>query len=320
MNVKFKNGFSMIDRHLLNRRPVRRLVKGSKKGEGAGNLAIYLTSVMVMLDDTDGYGDEYTIMEIAKLCCKSVKAVMKVIENTELYQHNDDGTFQIRMLCDVTVTEKQSTVDPKLNSSSTMVQPELNSDTPIYAGAKTKTNIKTKERNTAKAVKETAATAVDFHSVIYTIFDDTKWLRLIEASMKIQVASDDDVKRFVMESFINAIEINCVYKNGEPYNEQTMKRYFANWIRPGGKSRKTLDAKLDEFICSLRRDNPRVSDCKVEMKEKERTYHNPHCEYIDRRGRRRGPHNEPVDKYAEPCPSANMIYNNSIHKWEYYGC
>lgn len=104
---------------------------------------------------------------------------------------------------------------------------------------------------------------ISIRSLYYNIFDDTKWLRL----MKIQVASDDDVKRFVMESFINVIEINCVYKNEEPYNEQTMKRYFANWIRQGGKSRKTLDAKLDEFICSLRRDMAKAADCKVELKQ-----------------------------------------------------
>ena len=320
MKVKFANGFNMIDRHLLDRRPVKRLVKNSRRGDGAGNLGIYLASIMVVLNNPDRYGDEFTIREIAHKCGKSVMAVQRVIDNEELYQHNPDGTFCVRMLCEVTIEEEQQNVDPQLNTCQTIVRPESDTDTPIYAGAKKKNKSKYTKRKSAVADKETAATAVDFHSVIDKVFDDNGWLTVIERQMKIPVATDPVIRRMVKQAFADVIQINCVYSNGEPYNEQTVKRYFVNWIRPGSKSRGTLDRRLSEAI-QARTQVPDVIKAQIDAgnKESNKRLHNPLLEYYDPQGRRRGPHNEIVDRLAEPCPSADMIYRRNIHKWVGYG-
>ena len=320
MKVKFANCFNMIDRHLLDRRPVKRLVKNSRRGDGAGNLGIYLASIMVMLNNTDRYGDEFTIQEIAHKCGKSVKAVQRVISNEELYQHNADDTFCVRILCDVSIEEEQKTVDPKLNACQTEVRLKSDTDTPIYAGAKKKIKDKYIKRNTAEAVKETAATAVDFHSVIDKVFDDNSWLTVIERQMKIAVATNAVIRRKVKEAFTDIVQLNCVYNNGEPYNEQTVKRYFSNWIRPGSKSRGTLDKWLNEYL-DAQRVVPSVVKTQIETERKEADRHllNPLLEYFDPQGRRRGPHNEIVDRLAAPCPSVNMIYRRNLHKWVGYG-
>ncbi len=319
MKVKFANGFNMIDRHLLDRRPVKRLVKNSRRGDGAGNLGIYLASIMVVLNNPDRYGDEFTIQEIAHKCGKSVKAVQRVINNEELYQHNPDGTFCVRMLCEVTIEEEQTSVDPQFNSGHTAVRPESDTDTPIYAGAKKKTKSKDIKRKSAVADKETAA-AADFHSVIDKVFDDGAWLTVIERQMKIQVATDKVIRRMVKQAFTDVIQINCVYNNGEPYNQQTVKRYFANWIRLGSKSRGTLDRRLSEsFEAHHTMPDAVKAQTDAENKETNKRLHNPLLEYYDPQGRRRGPHNEIVDRLAEPCPSADMIYRRNLHKWVGYG-
>lgn len=316
MKLRFANGFNMIDRHILDRRPVKRLVKNSRRGDGASNLGIYLASIMVMLNNPDSCGDEFTIVEIAAKCGKSVKAVQRVVNNDELYQHNPDGTFSVRMLCQVTIEEEQKTVDPKLNVGHTAVRLESDTHTPIYAGAKTKTkNIK---RNTAQAVKETAAT-VDFHSVIDKAFADGSWLAVIERRMNIPVSTNPAIRRLVRDAFADVVQLNCIYNNGEPYNEQTVKRYFSNWIRPGGKSRATLDKRIDGYFeaqCAV----PDAVNADADRKEPDQHLYNPQLEYIDPQGRRRGPHNEIVDRLAQPCPSADMIYRKNLHKWIEYGC
>lgn len=316
--VIYKDGFVMVDKYILDRRPVKRLLKNSKKGEGATNLGIYLTAIVVLTNSADGIGDEFTVKEIAEKCGKCAKAVKRVVANDELFVHAAGGTFRCRVLCEAKVEKDIEVIEPVLNSGATLSGPSRDSDTPISAHVKTKNKIN--KRNTAEAVKEPAAASdsFDFNRTIDGIFRDTRWLALMEKKNNIRLCTDKRLCDMVRRAFSERVHEKCLWQSGEPYNEYTIKNFFSNWIRPGAKSRTSLDSDLERFYYGSADDADPTDD---EDNGEERTPAiNAELEYYDLQGRRRGPYHELVDKLAPPCPSVKHRYSRRSHQWKEYGC
>ena len=123
--------------------------------------------------------------------------------------------------------------------------------------------------------------------------------------MQIRISSDKMTRDFVRERFLEEIEMNGSYDDGEPFTESRAKRYFVNWIRPNKPPRHELNLKLNAMLRELE-SRSRVKDKK------------PFDGYgtIDSLGRRRGPHGKVVPMDAPACMDVMMEWNDKHQRWE----
>ena len=123
--------------------------------------------------------------------------------------------------------------------------------------------------------------------------------------MQIRISSDKLTRDFVRERFLEEIEMNGSYDDGEPFTESRAKRYFVNWIRPGKPPRHELNLRLNAM--------------QQEQESRSRVKHKKPFDgfgSIDSLGRRRGPHGEVVPMDAPACMDVMMEWNDKHQHWE----
>jgi len=133
-----------------------------------------------------------------------------------------------------------------------------------------------------------------------------RWLETVENRMQIRISSDKVIRDFVRQRFVEEIEMNGSYDDGEPFNESRAKRYFVNWVRPGKPPRHELNLKINAMLRG------------EEVKKSEQRNKRPFEGFgsIDRDGRRRGPHGEIVPMHAPACMDVMMEWNEKRQCWD----
>jgi hypothetical protein len=191
---------------------------------------------------------------------------------------------------------------PKLSSESFST---LHSNVYPQARASPIKDSKIKDKSSTGVLQKFTTTTTDFHDVVENIFSDLQWLETIENRMQIRISSDASVRSFVCQCFVEEIEMNGSYDDGEPFTESRAKRYFVNWVRPGKPPRHELDLKLNAM--------QREQESRRRTKPKK-----PFDGFgsIDSLGRRRGPHGEVVPMDAPACMDVMMEWNHKHQRWE----
>jgi hypothetical protein len=174
------------------------------------------------------------------------------------------------------------------------------------AGASPIKDKKIKDKSSTGVLqKEPTTTTTDFHDVVERIFSNPQWLETVENQMQIRISSEPSVRSFVKQRFLQEIEMNGSYDDGEPFTESRAKRYFVNWVRPGKPPRHELNLRLN----AMQREQEFRSRTKPQK---------PFDGFgsIDSAGRRRGPHGEIVPMDAPACMDVMMEWNGKHQRWE----
>ena len=203
--------------------------------------------------------------------------------------------------------------DPSSSDESTVDKQPLNGEsTSLYkvrAEARRSPIQNTRIQNiknigTGVPIRNTTSTT-DFHELIEDIFRSPDWLEKIEQRMALCICSNKMIREFVKRSFIDEIEMNGCYDDGEPFTISRAKRYFVNWIRPGKAPREELNKKISNML-------------RINIEQAKKKAGKPFDGYgtIDAQGRRRGPHGEIVPMDAPACMDDMMEWNNKTQCWE----
>ena len=105
------------------------------------------------------------------------------------------------------------------------------------------------KETTAAAVVKTAAPA-DFLTMINSVFDDENWMRTIEAQTGINIFSDSDTRKLLVDWFDKKlIASGCNDESG--YKPRDAKKYLRNLLLQGRKTR-------NEFVDLVSRSRERA--------------------------------------------------------------
>ena len=321
--MKKKNsGYIKVSRNLFETKEIR-VLKRAEKAEGIG---VYMIIVMYLAKLENAIGDEDTVKVISVMCSKSKKYIWHIIRDFNLF--NIDGeefqcillrkTFKVETTLgefsddaessadSIEVSVENSLGNSTVNDSGMISESSLHYNVRAAAGASPikDSNIKDKSSSTG-VLRNNTTTTTDFHHVIERIFKNPKWLETVENQMQIRISSDPSVRSFVIQRFLDEIEMNGSYDDGEPFMESRAKRYFVNWIRPGKPPRHELNLRLNAM--------QREREFRSRVKDKK-----PFDGFgtIDSLGRRRGPHGEVVPMDAPACMDVMMEWNDKHQHWE----
>ncbi len=322
---KRKSGYVKVSRNLFETKDMRSL-KRAEKAEGIG---VFMMIVMHLAKLENAIGDEETVKVISVMCSKSQKYIWHIIRDFNLFTI-DGEEFQCTLLrktfkvettlgefpdddeTPVIITEKcdgKSFLNATVDDSEMIPESSVHNTVRAAAGASpivkdSKIYDKRKDSSTGVLQKSTTTTT-DFHTVVEKIFSNAQWLNTVENQMQIRISSDASVREFVRERFMEEIEMNGSYDDGEPFTESRAKRYFVNWVRPGKPPRQELNLKLNAL--------QKEQEARSRVKKKK-----PFDGFgsIDSLGRRRGPHGEVVPMDAPACMDVMMEWNDKHQRWE----
>ncbi len=321
--MKKKNsGYIKVSRNLFETKEIR-VLKRAEKAEGIG---VYMIIVMYLAKLENAIGDEDTVKVISVMCSKSKKYIWHIIRDFNLFTIDGDEfqcillrkTFKVETTLGEFSDDAESSVDgievsvenslgnSTVNDSGMISESSLHCNVRAAAGASPIKNSNIKDKSSSTGVlRNNTTTTTDFHDVIERIFKNAKWLETVENQMQIRISSDKMTRDFVRERFVEEIEMNGSYDDGEPFTESRAKRYFVNWIRPNKPPRHELNLRLNAMLREL--------ESRSRMKDKK-----PFDGFgtIDSLGRRRGPHGEVVPMDAPACMDDMMEWNDKHQRWE----
>ena len=322
---KRKSGYVKVDRNLFETKEIRAL----KRAEKAKGIGVFMIIVMHLAKLENAIGDEETLSVLSVLTGKKKWYLRRIINDYGLFTI-DGEYFQCNLLrksfnietflgkddddLDVEINEESSATavenhDSYSNSSSNLSSnssSSLHYNVRVAAGALPIKDKKIKDNSSSTGVLRNNTTATtDFHNVVEKIFSNPQWLETVENQMQIRISSDPSVRSFVIQRFLDEIEMNGSYDDGEPFMESRAKRYFVNWIRPGKPPRHELNLRLNAM--------QREREFRSRVKDKK-----PFDGFgtIDSLGRRRGPHGEIVPMDAPACMDDMMEWNGKHQRWE----
>jgi len=305
---KKRSGYIQISRKLMESKGVYEL----RRAEKAEGLGVFMMIVFELAKYEDAIGNEETLLIISMLAHKKKSYVWHIIKDFGLFDVEGEHfqckllvkTFNIETILGDTPSGGESTVNERpLNGESTTlykVRAEARRS-PIQ-----NTRIQnTKNIGTGVPIKDTITSITDFHELIEDIFRSPDWLEKIEQRMALCICSNKMIREFVKRSFIDEIEMNGCYDDGEPFTISRAKRYFVNWIRPGKAPREELNKKINNML-------------RFNIEQAKKKAGKPFDGYgtIDSKGRRRGPHGEIVPMDAPACMDDMMEWNNKTQCWE----
>jgi len=323
---KRKSGYVKVSRNLFETKDMRSL-KRAEKAEGIG---VFMIIVMHLSKLENAIGDEETVKVISVMCSKSQKYIWHIIRDFNLFTIDGDEfqctllrkTFKVETTLGefpdddetpVIITEKcdgKSFLNATVDDSEMIPAPSGHYNVQAAAGASpivkdSKIYDKRKDSSTDVLQKSTTTTT-DFQNVVEKIFSMPRWLSTVENQMQIRISSDKVIRDFVRQRFVEEIEMNGSYDDGEPFNESRAKRYFVNWVRPGKPPRHELNLKINTMLRG------------EEVKKSEQRNKRPFEGFgsIDRDGRRRGPHDEIVPMDAPACMDVMMEWNEKRQRWD----
>ena len=331
---KRKSGYVKVSRNLFETAELYRL----KKEERAEGIGVFMIIVMYMAKLDHATGNNETLSVLSVLTGKKKWYVKHIINDYALFTV-DGEYFQCRMLrktfkvetflgkddeeLDVEINEDDAAcpVDNQETSSnsSSNSSPDLSSDSfpkshhnvcPQAGASLIKHSIikdkKIKDKSSTGVLQNSTTTTTDFQNVVEKIFSSQKWLSTVENQMQILISSDKLIRDFVRQRFVEEIEMNGSYDDGEPFNESRAKRYFVNWVRPGKPPRHELNLKINAMLRG------------EEQKKAEPRNKRPFDGFgsIDSLGRRRGPHGEIVPMDAPACMDVMMEWNEKRQCWD----
>lgn len=321
--MKKKNsGYIKVSRNLFETKEIRAL-KRAEKAEGIG---VYMIIVMYLSKFENAIGDEETVKVISVMCSKSKKYIRHIIRDFNLFTIDGDEfqcillkkTFKVETTLGEFSDDAESSADgtaegvenslgnSTVNDSGMISESSLHYNVRTAAGASPIKDSKIKDKSSSTGVlQRSTTTTTDFHDVVEKIFSNTQWLETVENQMQIRISSDEMTRDFVRERFLEEIEMNGCYDDGEPFTESRAKRYFVNWVRPGKPPRQELNLKLNAM--------QREQEARSRVKDKK-----PFDGFgsIDSLGRRRGPHGEVVPMDAPACMDVMMEWNDKHQRWE----
>jgi hypothetical protein len=326
---KRKSGYVKVSRNLFETKEIRAL-KRAEKAEGIG---VFMIIVMHLAKLENAIGDEETLSVLSVLTGKKKWYVKHIINDYGLFTI-DGEYFQCNLLrksfkietflgkddddLDVEINEEGSAATVENHDSSSKSFPKsfsnlssnssssLHYNVRVAAGASPIKDKMIKDKSSTGVLqKEPTTTTTDFHDVVERIFSNPQWLETVENQMQIRISTDPSVRSFVIQRFLEEIEMNGSYDDGEPFTESRAKRYFVNWVRPGKPPRHELDMKLNTL--------QREQEARSRVKKKK-----PFDGFgsIDSVGRRRGPHGEIVPMDAPACMDVMMEWNERHQRWE----
>ena len=313
---KRNSGFIKISRNLFQSKELYKL----KKEEKMQGIGTFMIIVMTLAKYEDAIGNDETLKILSVLTGKKKWYVWHIIKDFNLF--NIDGEdFQCKLLqktfnIETYIGEDDEPKDAKKTISSSNSSSEISSNSfstlhnkvRPQAGAQLiqDTKYKIKENiGTGVPIKDTTTSTTDFHELIEDIFRSPDWLEKIEQRMALCICSNKMIREFVKRSFIDEIEMNGCYDDGEPFTISRAKRYFVNWIRPGKAPREELNKKINNML-------------RINIEQAKKKAGKPFDGYgtIDAQGRRRGPHGEIVPMDAPACMDDMMEWNNKTQCWE----
>ena len=319
---KRKSGYVKVDRNLFETKEIRAL-KRAEKAEGIG---VFMIIVMQLAKLENAIGDEDTVKVISVMCSKSKKYIWHIIRDFNLFTIDGDEfqcillrkTFKVETTLGEFSDDAESSADgievsvenslgnSTVNDSGMISESSLHYNVRAAAGASSIKNSNIKDKSSSTGVlRNNTTTTTDFHNVVEKIFSNPQWLETVENQMQIRISSDPSVRSFVIQRFLDEIEMNGSYDDGEPFMESRAKRYFVNWIRPGKPPRHELNLRLNAM--------QREREFRSRVKDKK-----PFDGYgtIDSLGRRRGPHGEVVPMDAPACMDVLMEWDEKHQHWE----
>ena len=321
--MKKKNsGYIKVSRNLFETKEIR-VLKRAEKAEGIG---VYMIIVMYLAKLENAIGDEDTVKVISVMCSKSKKYIWHIIRDFNLFTIDGDEfqcillrkTFKVETTLGEFSDDAESSADgievsvenslgnSTVNDSGMISESSLHYNVRAAAGASPIKNSNIKDKSSSTGVlRNNTTTTTDFHHVIERIFKNPKWLETVENQMQIRISSDKMTRDFVRERFIEEIEMNGSYDDGEPFTESRAKRYFVNWIRPNKPPRHELNLRLNAM------QQEQESRSRVKKKKPFDGFGT-----IDSLGRRRGPHGEVVPMDAPACMDDMMEWNDKHQRWE----
>ena len=321
--MKKKNsGYIKVSRNLFETKEIRAL-KRAEKAEGIG---VYMIIVMYLSKFENAIGDEETVKVISVMCSKSKKYIRHIIRDFNLFTIDGDEfqcillrkTFKVETTLGEFSDDAESSADgievsvenslgnSTVNDSGMISESSLHYNVRAAAGASPIKNSKIKDKSSSTGVlRNSTTTTTDFHDVIERIFKNSKWLETVENQMQIRISSDKMTRDFVRQRFLEEIEMNGSYDDGEPFTESRAKRYFVNWVRPGKPPRHELNLRLNAL------QQEQESRNRVKQKKPFDGFGS-----IDSLGRRRGPHGEVVPMDAPACMDVMMEWNDKHQRWE----
>ena len=330
---KRKSGYVKVSRNLFETKELYRL-KQEERAEGIG---VFMIIVMYMAKLDQATGNNETLSVLSVLTGKKKWYVKHIINDYGLFTI-DGEYFQCNLLrktfkVETFLGEDDADLDvelheggtaapveelhPSSNSSSNSF-PESSSNLSSESSSALHYNVcpparaslikdkKIKDKSSSTGVlQRSTTTTTDFHTVVEKIFSNAQWLNTVENQMQIRISSDASVREFVRERFMEEIEMNGSYDDGEPFTESRAKRYFVNWVRPGKPPRQELNLKLNAL--------QKEQEARSRVKKKK-----PFDGFgsIDSLGRRRGPHGEVVPMDAPACMDVMMEWNDKHQRWE----
>ena len=317
--MKKKNsGYVKVSRNLFETKELYRL----KKEERAEGIGVFMIIVMYMAKLENATGNNETLSVLSVLTGKKKWYVKHIINDYGLFTV-DGEYFQCRMLrktfkVETFLGKDDDEPDDSSSNSSSNSFPETSSNLSLKsssalhnnvyprAGASPIKDIKIKDNSSTGVLqKGGTTTTTDFHDVVEKIFSNPQWLETVENQMQIRISSDQMTRDFVRQRFVEEIEMNGCYDDGEPFTESRAKRYFVNWVRPGKPPRHELNLRLNAL--------QREQESRSRVKHKK-----PFDGFgsIDSLGRRRGPHGEVVPMDAPACMDVMMEWNDKHQRWE----
>jgi hypothetical protein len=326
---KRKSGYVKVSRNLFETAELYRL----KKEERAEGIGVFMIIVMYMAKLDNATGNNETLSVLSVLTGKKKWYVKHIINDYGLFTL-DGEYFQCRMLrktfkvetflgkddeeLDAETNEECSAVAVENQDSSSNLSsnsfPNLSSESLSglhnnvcpRAGASPIKDKKIKDKSsTGVLLKGPTTTTTDFHDVVEKIFSNPQWLDTVENQMQTRISSDKMIRDFVKQRFMEEIEMNGCYDDGEPFTESRAKRYFVNWVRPGKPPRHELNLRLNAM------QQEQESRSRVKRKKPFDGFGS-----IDSLGRRRGPHGEVVPMDAPTCMDVMMEWNDKHQRWE----
>ena len=321
---KHISGYVKVSRNLFETKEIRAL-KRAEKAEGIG---VFMIIVMHLAKLENAIGDEETLSVLSVLTGKKKWYVKHIINDYGLFTI-DGEYFQCNLLrksfkietflgkddeeLNVEINEEDSAtaVENHDSSSNSFPDSSSNSSSSLHynvraaAGASPIKDKKIKDKSSTGVLqKEPTTTTTDFHDVVENIFSNPQWLETVENQMQIRISSEPSVRSFVKQRFLQEIEMNGSYDDGEPFTESRAKRYFVNWVRPGKPPRHELDQKIKTMIPECNRNHNPVSNYSEEY---------GFGYLID--GKRYSLFGDNVPMDAPPCRDCRYHWNNSQNEW-----
>ena len=309
-----------VSRNLFETKEIRAL-KRAEKAEGIG---VFMIIVMHLAKLENAIGDEETQSVLSVMCSKSKKYISHIIRDFNLFTIDGDE-FQCIMLrktfkVETTLGEFSDDAEPSadgieeatgnsfgnatVNDSGMISESSLHYNVRAAAGASPIKDSKIKDISSTGVLRRSTTTTTDFHDVVERIFSNPQWLETVENQMQIRISSDRMTRDFVRQRFLEEIEMNGCYDDGEPFTESRAKRYFVNWVRPGKPPRHELDQKIQTLIPERNRNDNPVSNYSEEY---------GFGYLID--GRRYSLFGDNVPMDAPPCRDRKQRWNNSLNEW-----